>query len=136
MTDINQNFSIYVGDDMDVDYDIGPDTTGLDLNTVQSLTWAAYGQTLGVPDKSVALISKDQNSGITITDPTALTFTVHLDPIDSGGQNGNLYYEIRIIDVDGKVTTPTIGLMTVIDPAANAECGSIQDHVSGVREHR
>ena len=118
MTDINQNFSIYVGDDMDVDYDIGPDTTGLNLDTAQSLTWTAYSQTLGVPDKLVALISKDQNSGITITDPTALTFTVHLDPIDSAGQNGNLYYEIRIIDVDGKITTPTIGLMTVIDPAA------------------
>jgi hypothetical protein len=117
MADINQNFSIYVGDDMDVDYDIGPDTTGLDLDAAQSLTWTAYSQMLGVPNKSVALISKDQNSGITITDPTALTFTVHLDPIDTTGQNGNIYYEIKIVDVDGKVSTPTIGLMTVIDSA-------------------
>lgn len=112
---INQNFSIFVGDDMDVNFDIGPDTTGLNLNTAQ-LTWKAYAQTLGVPDKTTALISKTTAAGITITDPTALTFTVHLAPIDSTGRNGNFYHEVRIIDVGGKISTPTIGLMTVIDP--------------------
>jgi hypothetical protein len=117
MADLNRNFSIIVGDDMDVDYDIGPDTTGLDLNAAQQLTWKGYAQTLGVPDKITVLISKDKSSGITITDPVALTFTVHFDPIDSEGQNGNLYYEIKIVDADGKVSTPTIGLMTVIDPS-------------------
>jgi hypothetical protein len=117
LADINQNFSIYVGDDMDVDFDIGPDTTGLDLNTAQQLTWKAYAQTLGVPDKTTALISKTKAAGITITDPTALTFTVHLAPIDSTGQSGNLYHEVKIVDVGGKVSTPTIGTMTVIDTA-------------------
>jgi hypothetical protein len=117
MANINQNFSIVVGDDMDVDYDIGPDTTGLDLNAAQQLTWKAYTQTLGVPDKTTVLISKDQNNGIIIIDPSALTFTVHFDPIDSVGQNGNLYYEIKIVDLNGRVSTPTIGLMTVIDPS-------------------
>jgi hypothetical protein len=117
MADINQNFSIIVGDDMDVDYDIGPDTAGLNLNNAQQLTWKAYAQTLGVPDKTTALINKDKASGIVITDPNALTFTVHIDPADTTGQSGNLYYEIRIIDIDGKVSTPTIGMMTVIDAA-------------------
>jgi hypothetical protein len=117
MANTNQNFSIYVGDDLDVDYDIGPDTTGLNLDNAQQLTWKAYAQALGVPDKTTTLISKTKAAGIIITDPTALTFTVHLAPIDSIGQNGNLYYEIKIVDIGGKVSTPTIGLMTVIDPA-------------------
>ena len=117
MADINQNFSIIVGDDMDVDYDIGPDTAGLNLDNAQQITWKAYAQVLGVPDKSVALISKTQAVGITITDPTLLLFTVHLSPSDTIGQNGNLYYEIKIVDVNGKVSTPTIGMMTVIDSA-------------------
>jgi hypothetical protein len=117
MADINQNFSIIVGDDMDVDYDIGPDTAGLDLNAAQQLTWKAYAQTLGVPDKTAALINKNKTDGIAITDPNALTFTVHIDPADTIGQSGNLYYEIKIVDIDGKVSTPTIGLMTVIDPS-------------------
>lgn len=119
MADINQNFSIYVGDDMDVDYDIGPDTAGLNLNTAQQLTWKAYAQTLGIPNKTTALINKTKTVGITITDPTALLFTVHLSPADTAGQNGNLYYEVKIVDVDGKVSTPTIGLMTVIDPSTS-----------------
>jgi hypothetical protein len=117
VTDINQNFSIYAGNDMDVDYDIGPDTTGLDLDTVQQLTWKAYKQTLGVPDKSVAVIEKDKLDDILITDATALTFTVHFNGADTVGQNGNLYYEIIIVDADGTISTPTIGMMTVIDPS-------------------
>jgi hypothetical protein len=117
MADINQNFSIIVGDDKDQDYDIGPDTTGLNLDDAQQLTWKAYAQTLGVPDKTVALINKDKTDGIAITDPNALTFTVHIDPADTTGQSGNLYYEIKIVDIDGKVTTPTIGTVTVIDTA-------------------
>ena len=66
MADINQNFSIFVGDDMDVDYNIGPDTTGLNLDDAQQLTWKAYAQALGVPNKTTVLISKDKTNGITI----------------------------------------------------------------------
>lgn len=117
MADANQNFSIYVGDDMDVDYDVGPDTVGLNLDDAQQVTWRAYATVLGTPDKSAALISKDKASGIEVTDPTLLLFTVHIDPADTLGQNGNLYYEVRIADAAGKWSTPTIGLMTVIDPS-------------------
>jgi hypothetical protein len=117
MPDVNQNFSIYVGDDTDVLFDIGPDDTGLNLAFAQELTWKAYAQTLGVPDKTTALISKNATSGIVVTDPLLLKITVQIASADTLGQNGNLYYEIKLVDAAGKVSTPTIGLMTVIDPA-------------------
>jgi hypothetical protein len=117
MTDTAQNFSLYVGNDTDVLFDIGPDDTGLNLAFAQSLTWKAYDQTLGVPDMSTAVISKASGSGITITDPLLLKITVSLNNTDTAGLNGNYYHEIRVVDVAGKVTTTTTGLMTVIDPA-------------------
>lgn len=117
MTDINQNFSLYVGNDMTVLFDVGPDDAGLNLQFAQSLTWKAYAQMLGVPDKTAALISKSLESGITVTDPLLLKITVTIAGADTLGQNGNLYHEIRLVDVNGKVATLTIGLMTVIDPS-------------------
>lgn len=118
MTDFNQNFSIQVGDDIDVAYDIGPDTTGLNLDDAQQVTWKAYAQRLGAPDLTVPLIVKDKaGGGVEIDDPTALIFIVHLASIDTIGRHGNLYYEIKVVDANGKTQTPTSGLMTVIDPA-------------------
>jgi Protein of unknown function (DUF4054) len=118
MTDTAQNFSVYVGNDTDVLFDIGPDDTGLNLALAQSLTWKAYDQTLGVPEMSTAVISKASGSGIIITDPLLLTITVTLNNADTSGLNGNYYHEIKVVDTAGKVTTTTIGFMTVIDPAA------------------
>jgi hypothetical protein len=117
MTDVNQNFSLYVGNDTDVDFDIGPDDTGMNLAFAQSLTWKAYDQTLGVPDMSAAVISKASGSGIAINDPLLLKITVSLNNTDTAELNGNYYHEIKVVDVAGKVTTTTTGLMTVIDPA-------------------
>jgi hypothetical protein len=117
MTDTNQNFRLFAGDDVDVLFDIGPDDTGLNLAFAQELTWKAYPQMLGVPDKTAVLISKSVTSGILVTDPLLLKITVQIASADTIDQNGNLYYEIRLIDANGKTRTTTIGLMTVIDPA-------------------
>jgi hypothetical protein len=52
MPEINQNFSIPQGSDLVVDYDIGPDTTGLNLSsaTTQAQFWK---QAFGVPNTEV-----------------------------------------------------------------------------------
>lgn len=117
MTDLNQNFSIYVGDDLDVDYDIGPDTTGLTLATT-GITWSAYPQIRGVLDKSGGpIVVKTKTNGITIDDPLLLTFHVSFVPADTANLAGNYGYEIKLIDVANKHTTPTLGTMTVINTA-------------------
>ena len=115
MTDINQNFSLYVGNDMDVLFDVGPDDTGTNL-AFADLTWKAYSQILGVPDKAAALISKSTGAGILVTDPLLLRFTIMLASADTVGMAGNFYHEVIIV-ANHKTTTVATGLMTVIDPA-------------------
>lgn len=117
MTDINQHFSLFVRNNMDLEYDIGPDDTGANLEFVQELSWKAYSQILGVPDMAAALVTKTKDSGIIVNDPLELKITVRLASVDTNGLAGNYYYEIRMVDLNGRVTTTTTGLMTVIDPA-------------------
>lgn len=115
MTDLNQNFSIYVGDNLDVDYDIGPDTTGLNLSTT-GITWSAYPQIRGAFDKSGGpVMQKTKANGITVDDPLLLTFHISFLPADTANLAGNYGYELKLIDAASKHTTPTIGTMTVID---------------------
>lgn len=114
---INQNFSIYAENDSDVLFDLGPDDNGINLDFVQDLTWSAYAQKMGVPDMSAPLITKDVGTGIEITDPLLMQFTVTLAGEDIVGLTGNYYHEVKIIADHGAVTTASVGLMTVIDPA-------------------
>jgi hypothetical protein len=117
MTDINQNFSLQVGNDTEVFFDLGPDDLGMNLEFVEALTWTAYPQMQGIPDLSMPLISKDVPSGgIMVTDPLLLQFTVNLAGADTDGLAGNFYHEVTIIN-QGALTTAATGLMTVIDPA-------------------
>jgi hypothetical protein len=116
MTDIAQNLSVYVRNDTDVLYDLSPDADGINLEFVESLTWTAYPQVLGVPDVMLPLITKGVGTGIEITDPLLMQFTVSLTGEDTTGLAGNYYYQIDLIANHGELTTTTVGLMTVIDP--------------------
>ena len=116
MTDINQHFSLFVSNSTDVLFDIGPDDTGTNLDFAEELTWKAYSQVLGVPDTNVPLIVKSPGAGITITDPILMKLTVTLNPGDTSGLGGNYYHEIMMTANQGRVTTLTTGLMTVINP--------------------
>lgn len=117
MTDINQNFSLCVGDATKVQFDVGPDVNGLNLEFVDALTWKVYRQAFGIPDKTIAVIAKAVGSGIEITDPLLMQFTVVLASTDTIGLAGNFFHEVKIDAGHGAITTTTTGLMTVIDPA-------------------
>jgi hypothetical protein len=117
MTDINQNFSVFVNNDTEVLFDLGPDDRGINLEFVEELTWEAYEESLGIPDMTEPLISKAIGSGIEVTDPLLMTFTVILTHDDTEGLSGNYYHVVTIVADHGQITTATTGLMTVIDPA-------------------
>jgi uncharacterized protein DUF4054 len=120
MTDLNQNFSLMVANDIEVFFDIGPDDdSAINLDFVQSLTWSAYDQQFGVPIMATPLIQKGIGSGIEVTDPLLMKFTVTLDGMDTAGLSGNYYHEVKIVADRGALTTAATGLMTVIDPAIN-----------------
>lgn len=118
MTDIRQNFSLIQGDDVDVAFDIHGDPP-IDLSTAQSLTWTAYPQIAPtVPDTTVPLIVKTpgEDGGITIDDPVAMTFTLHIESNDTVMlSNDNYVHTVMVVDSDGGRHTTTVGLMTVID---------------------
>jgi hypothetical protein len=109
---------LVIGDDIDVAFDIHGDPP-IDLSTVQSLTWTAYPQIAPtVPDTSQPLIVKHTGAGggITIVDPTAMTFTLHIVSNDTVAlENENYVHTVVIVDSAGRRTTATVGLMTVID---------------------
>jgi hypothetical protein len=117
MTEINQHFSLFVRDDTDVLFDIGPDDAGTNLDFASELTWKAYNQVLGVPSGE-PLISKAPGAGITITDPLLMKLTIALASADTDGLAGNYYHQIIMVANQGKTSTLATGLMTVIDPAA------------------
>jgi len=117
MTDINQNFSLFVRNDTEVLFDIGPDEAGTNLDFAEELTWTAYDHVLGVPNMTTARISKTVGAGITITDPLLMTFTVELMGTDTDGMAGNYYHEVKLVADHGKLVTLSTGLMTVIDPS-------------------
>jgi hypothetical protein len=117
MTDSNQNFSLMVANDTDVLYDLSPDADAINLEFSESLTWTAYPQSLGVPDMTAPLITKGIGTGIEITDPLLMQFTVTFAGEDIAGLSGNYYYQIDLVANHGELTTTTTGLMTVIDPA-------------------
>lgn len=117
MPDINQNFSIAQGSDLVVDYDIGPDTTGLDLSTSVILV-QFWRQSFGIPNTDEPpFLVKDSNvgGGITVTDPTLLKFSMALAVADTLPlPEGNYFYKVKITDSGGKVIYPTYGIMTVL----------------------
>lgn len=115
MPDINQNFSIAQGSDLVVDYDIGPDTTGLDLSS-SILKVQFWKQAFGVPDTSVPpFLVKDDQNGIAVTDPLNLLFSMRMIPVDTVNlAEGNYFYKVHITDVFGRVQYPTYGIMTVL----------------------
>jgi len=117
MTEIRQNFSLMIGDDLDVAFDIHGEPP-IDLSLAQSLTWTLYPQIAPtVPDTSVPLLVKTPNDGgITIVDPIAMTFTLHIETNDTATlTNDNYVHTVVVVDSTGGRHTATVGLMTVID---------------------
>lgn len=120
MTDVRQNFSLIAGDDIYVDYGITPPPPEpIDL-TQADMTWTAYPQVRGVPDKTMAVIVKTRaGGGIEIVDSANYLFKVDLESDDTMQLSGNYYYEIVIINpADNNArSTPTLGTMTVTNTA-------------------
>jgi hypothetical protein len=70
-----------------------------------------------VPDETRPVITKDlPGGGLTITDPIAMTFVLHILSNDTAMlENNNYVHMVVLKDNAGRRTTTTIGLMTVID---------------------
>lgn len=115
MPDIRQNFSIAQGTDLVVEYDIGPDTTGLNLEFADVVV-QFWRQSFGVPADEPPILVKDKTSGVEITDPLFLLFNLVMTPDDTEELTpGNYFYKVLIVNNEtDKLTYPTYGFMTVL----------------------
>lgn len=110
---LEQNFSITQGDDHELEWDIGPDDLGFTL--VGALcVWSVFQMSYGI--KGDLVIKKTTDNGLQVTDSDLIQFTITLNRDDTKDLNpGNYYHELRIIDPDGKYTSPTTGIMTITE---------------------
>lgn len=115
MPDINQNFSISQGSNLVVEYDIGPDDTGMNLAFCEVVA-RFWTLTLGVPDTDEPpVLVKDENTGLDVIDPLLLRVTLSFVVDDTLQLTpGNYFYKFQITDQDGAVKYPTYGIMTVL----------------------
>lgn len=105
-----QNFSVPANNDTDVNFDVGPDDGASLIGT--TIYWNVYEQVNGNPTGD-AIISKQTDDGLQITDPELGQFTVELEAADTEDRLRNYYHEATIVDGDGAIVTVTQGIMTV-----------------------
>ena len=109
MTQINQDFTTYSGDDLDLRVTVRSsiNSNPVDITGV-SATWVAKRS----PD-APAVITKTTGSGITLTTPTTGQLTITLASSDTADITGDLLHELQVVDVGGKVSTVMRGRMRV-----------------------
>jgi hypothetical protein len=87
------------------------DTLALDFDSVDeagdvvSLIGATIRWQLSKASRKTALISKEIGAGITVTDAAGGLYTVLLEPVDTLDLQGTFYYEVEVVDADGRVST-------------------------------
>ena len=117
MTEINQNFSLFVRNSMDVEFDIGPDDTGTNLGVCRG----ADVESLSADSRCSRYGAADDREGSRCGDnhhrPVADANNHRAGErwIPTAGRE--LLPRDQLIANHGKVTTLSTGLMTVIDPA-------------------
>lgn len=110
---IIQNVSVPANDDCDLDFTLLP-SSGPPLDPGTEIYFNVYDSAFGVPTAGVpAIISKTIESGISITDPQNMLFTVEILEADTAGLLRNYYYEVTVVDTDGNRVTTTVGTFTV-----------------------
>jgi len=113
-----QNFSMPRGDDFQVSLDIDPDVSSL---VGSQVTWRVYAQDTGVAI-GAPVLTKNLDQGLEITDPTYQLILITLQGADTAGlAPGNYYHEATVYDIDGKRTSVSAGILTLladVNPAA------------------
>jgi hypothetical protein len=107
-----QDFSIPLGDDLDVVFSLDPaDNISL---TGATVNWQVYAMNFAVPDTTQQLLAKNSGSGGVTIDDTAGQFIVHLVAADTEPMFcGNYYHEAEIVDASGNHATVCQGAMAV-----------------------
>lgn len=100
MTEINQDFTMYPGEDKIITITI----PGVNLTGAQSIEWVLN---LRTP------LSKTVGSGIVVTDPTNGILQITLDSADTELVVGAFEHECRIKDVSGLESVVTTGLANI-----------------------
>lgn len=130
MTALNQDFTLYVGDDAAPVFTVTDDGGAVvDLEDVLEIAWLAQRDAGGPP-----VISKTKTAGqiAFVNAGVDGKFKVLILPGDTAGLNGFYLHLARVTDAAGKITTVTLGRVAVVptmaatwtyggDPSASAK---------------
>lgn len=115
MAAANQDFTIWAGNDvvLRIDVEMAEDQVllGADIRW-----WMA-------PTKFSSLINvrKSLGEGIELAEDSQTAFEVTLDAADTDGLHGCYYHEAEVIETNGKVSTVTVGTVTIRPTIIKAE---------------
>lgn len=114
MTAALQDFSIGAGNDALIPVTVGSTIIG-DTLVGAAIRWEVFDQVFGVvADGALALITKSDTDGISVTDSPPMVFTIALAGADTRDLPlGNYYHEGCVIDEIGGRETVIAGIMTV-----------------------
>lgn len=115
MAETNQDFTIWAGNDvvLRITVEMNEDQV---LLGAEIRWWMARSKWAATP-----LITKALGAGIELTDDSQVAFDVTLDAADTEGLHGAYYHEAEIIETNGKVSTVTVGSVTIRPTIVNAE---------------
>lgn len=111
-----QNRTMFRGDTLAWDLEIGNPSTGGPLNLTSTTIWFTAKHNYVDPDIRAAIKCSTDNDGVVITDVVRGKARVTIDPIKTRSfPDGpvKLVYDIQIKDAGGAVTTIEAGTITV-----------------------
>ena len=112
-TSLNQNMTMWQGDDRDIVATIS-DSAGSAVN----ITGVTATYSLGTAVDQTATFTKTVGSGIVLTTPASGIMTISIDPADTATLAGCYYHELVITDASGNVNTAFIGEVTINERTA------------------
>jgi hypothetical protein len=111
------NFSVAAGNSLELAIPVD----GLELSGALAY-WRLYISTYGAPTPlSVPMIEKDNDHlGGVVLVPSPESMIVNLTKTDTEDLAGNYYYEAKVNEHDGEVTTVAQGIVTVLETQMSA----------------
>ena len=110
MAQINQNITMWAGDDITITTQVLDCTdTAVDLTSIESAQWVLkkYSEDVAI------LLTKTVGAGIAITDATTGTMVIVLEAADTQDiEPGDYYHELRI-DNNSAITTVSTGKFVI-----------------------
>ena len=113
MTTTGQNITMWSGDDKTISVTVNDEN-----GAAQDITSFTASYVIAKYAGDTAIVTKTNNTGITLTTPASGILTIVLDAADTTSLGGLYHHELEITDTSSKVATAFIGILTINSESA------------------